>query len=110
VFDHWQILPGGSPLDPATMTGKVVTEMRKRKGLKEVVPGVENVSSDIPSALMSPMLTRPGSTTTSCRGTPVSHNRFLTRTMGCIDGLLSKAKTKTIALRQNAQELLHMTR
>ena len=44
VFDHWQILPGGSPLDPTTKPGAVITTMRKRKGLKEVVPGVENVS------------------------------------------------------------------
>jgi elongation factor 2 len=47
VFDHWQILPGGSPLDPSTKPGQVVQTMRKRKGIKEVVPGVENVS--IPS-------------------------------------------------------------
>jgi len=42
VFDHWQVLPGGSPLDPTTKTGAIVTEMRKRKGIKENVPGVEN--------------------------------------------------------------------
>ncbi|CAI7576118.1 unnamed protein product [Penicillium viridicatum] len=42
VFDHWSILPGGSPLDPTTKPGQVVQEMRKRKGLKEVVPGYEN--------------------------------------------------------------------
>ncbi|EDN10185.1 hypothetical protein HCAG_05988 [Histoplasma mississippiense (nom. inval.)] len=42
VFDHWQILPGGSPLDVTTKPGQVVTEMRKRKGIKEIVPGVEN--------------------------------------------------------------------
>ena len=42
VFNHWQILPGGSALDSTTMPGKVVQEMRKRKGIKEVVPGVDN--------------------------------------------------------------------
>ncbi|KAJ2895363.1 uncharacterized protein MKZ38_006634 [Zalerion maritima] len=42
VFDHWEVLPGGSPLDPTTMTGKVVQEMRKRKGLKTEVPDVSN--------------------------------------------------------------------
>ncbi|BAE59741.1 unnamed protein product [Aspergillus oryzae RIB40] len=42
VFDHWAVLPGGSPLDVTTKPGQVVTEMRKRKGLKEVVPGYEN--------------------------------------------------------------------
>ncbi|KAI9887217.1 MAG: Elongation factor 2 [Watsoniomyces obsoletus] len=41
VFDHWQILPGGSPLDKSTMPGKIVHEMRKRKGLKEDVPGYD---------------------------------------------------------------------
>lgn len=42
VFDHWQILPGGSPLDTKTMPGSIVQTMRKRKGLKEVVAGYEN--------------------------------------------------------------------
>ncbi|TQS39387.1 hypothetical protein Golomagni_00093 [Golovinomyces magnicellulatus] len=42
VFDHWQILPGGSPLDPTTKVGGIVCEMRKRKGLKADVPGYEN--------------------------------------------------------------------
>lgn len=42
VFDHWQILPGGSVLDPNTMPGKAVLETRKRKGLKDNVPGYEN--------------------------------------------------------------------
>jgi elongation factor 2 len=44
VFDHWQILPGGSPLDGTSLVGKIVQEMRKRKGIKVEVPGVENVS------------------------------------------------------------------
>jgi elongation factor 2 len=44
VFDHWQILPGGSPLDGTSQVGKIVQDMRKRKGLKVEVPGVENVS------------------------------------------------------------------
>jgi len=38
VFDHWAILPGGSPADPTTMPGQTVVEMRKRKGVKENVP------------------------------------------------------------------------
>jgi len=42
VFDHWQILPGGSPLKTDSLPGQVVTKMRVRKGLKEVVPGYEN--------------------------------------------------------------------
>jgi elongation factor 2 len=44
VFDHWQVLPGGSPLDSTSQVGKIVQDMRKRKGLKVEVPGVDNVS------------------------------------------------------------------
>ena len=44
VFDHWQILPGGSPLDSTTKPGQTVQAMRKRKGIKEIVPDVSNVS------------------------------------------------------------------
>jgi len=42
VFDHWQILQGGSVLDKTSMTGKIVETMRIRKGLKPDVPGYEN--------------------------------------------------------------------
>jgi elongation factor 2 len=42
VFDHWQILPGGSALDPTSNPGKIVETMRTRKGLKPAVPGYEN--------------------------------------------------------------------
>lgn len=42
VFDHWQILPGGSVLDPTTMPGQVVQEARKRKGIKIEVPDYSN--------------------------------------------------------------------
>ncbi|RKF57815.1 Elongation factor 2 [Erysiphe neolycopersici] len=42
VFDHWDILPGGSPLDILTKVNSIVREMRKRKGLKEDIPGYEN--------------------------------------------------------------------
>jgi elongation factor 2 len=41
VFDHWQILPG-DPFDPATKPGIVVTDSRKRKGLKEGIPPLDN--------------------------------------------------------------------
>ena len=52
VFDHWQILPGGSPLDPTTKVGQIVQAVRKRKGIKEIVPDVSNVSRDsLPSTL-----------------------------------------------------------
>ena len=45
VFDHWQVLPGGSPLDTASKPGQIVQAMRKRKGVKVEVPGVENVGT-----------------------------------------------------------------
>lgn len=41
VFDHWQIM-GGDPLEPGTKPAQVVTDSRKRKGLKEGVPNLEN--------------------------------------------------------------------
>ena len=44
IFDHWQILPGGSPIDGTSKVGQIVQEMRKRKGIKVEVPGVDNVS------------------------------------------------------------------
>lgn len=41
VFDHWQILPG-DPFDGTTKPGEIVTLTRKRKGLKEGIPGLDN--------------------------------------------------------------------
>lgn len=41
IFDHWKILPG-DPFDPTTKPGIVVTETRKRKGLKEGLPALDN--------------------------------------------------------------------
>uniref|UniRef100_A0A8C9YC76 Eukaryotic translation elongation factor 2b n=1 Tax=Sander lucioperca TaxID=283035 RepID=A0A8C9YC76_SANLU len=41
IFDHWQILPG-DPSDPTTKPFLVVAEIRKRKGLKEGIPAVDN--------------------------------------------------------------------
>nr|UQE85687.1 elongation factor 2 [Thamnaconus modestus] len=41
VFDHWQVFPG-DPLDPTSKPAAVVTETRKRKGLKEGVPALDN--------------------------------------------------------------------
>ena len=75
VFDHWQPLPGGSPLDATSKTGGIVQEMRKRKGLKVEVPGYENVSNPEKLILTSycapkekQMLTfMISSTTTSCK-------------------------------------------
>jgi len=37
MFDHWAVLPGGSPLDATTKPGRIVQEMRKRKGIKTEV-------------------------------------------------------------------------
>merc|ERR1711930_47035 len=41
VFDHWQILPG-DVFDPASKPGDVVVKARKRKGLKEGIPPLDN--------------------------------------------------------------------
>lgn len=67
VFDHWQVLPGGSPLDPTSLVGKVVQTMRKRKGIKVEVPGYENVSRHISFYRHRHPLTIISSTTTSCK-------------------------------------------
>lgn len=41
VFDHWNILPG-DPLEPDSKPGVIVTDIRKRKGLKEGIPALDN--------------------------------------------------------------------
>jgi len=41
VFDHWQILPG-DPFEATSKPCQVVTETRKRKGLKEGIPPLDN--------------------------------------------------------------------
>jgi elongation factor 2 len=40
-FDHWQLLPG-DPLDKASRAGDVVVNLRRRIGLQEDVPGLDN--------------------------------------------------------------------
>jgi elongation factor 2 len=41
VFDHWQIL-AGDPFDANSRPAQVVAETRKRKGLKEGIPSLDN--------------------------------------------------------------------
>ncbi|KAI1716765.1 elongation factor tu GTP binding domain-containing protein [Ditylenchus destructor] len=41
VFDHWQILPG-DPFEGSSRPAQVVAETRKRKGLKEGIPALDN--------------------------------------------------------------------
>uniref|UniRef100_A0A673WH99 Elongation factor 2 n=1 Tax=Salmo trutta TaxID=8032 RepID=A0A673WH99_SALTR len=41
VFDHWQILPG-DPFDETSRPWQVVADTRKRKGLKEGIPALDN--------------------------------------------------------------------
>ncbi|XP_029819719.1 elongation factor 2 [Manacus vitellinus] len=41
VFDHWQILPG-DPFESTSRPCQVVAETRKRKGLKEGIPALDN--------------------------------------------------------------------
>lgn len=41
VFDHWQILQG-DPQDASTKISQIVADTRKRKGLKEGIPALDN--------------------------------------------------------------------
>merc|ERR1712121_461411 len=41
VFDHWQILPG-DPFEPSSKPAQIVADTRKRKGLKEGIPALDN--------------------------------------------------------------------
>ncbi|XP_042354364.1 elongation factor 2 [Plectropomus leopardus] len=41
VFDHWQILED-DPYKPSTKSSQIVAEIRKRKGLKEGIPALDN--------------------------------------------------------------------
>lgn len=41
VFDHWQILPG-DPMEASSKPAQVVADTRKRKGLKEGIPALDN--------------------------------------------------------------------
>jgi len=41
VFDHWEEL-GGDPMVPTSRAGELVARIRKRKGLKEGIPALEN--------------------------------------------------------------------
>jgi len=40
VFDHWQVL-GGDPKEPGTKTRQILDDIRKRKGLKEGLPSLD---------------------------------------------------------------------
>merc|ERR1711911_407028 len=41
VFDHWQILPG-NPMETGNKPSQIVADIRKRKGLKEGIPALDN--------------------------------------------------------------------
>jgi elongation factor 2 len=41
VFDHWQVLQG-EVLEPGNKASEIVAATRKRKGLKEGIPGLDN--------------------------------------------------------------------
>jgi len=41
VFDHWQVMQG-DPFDPASKPAEIVAKSRKRKGLKEGIPALDN--------------------------------------------------------------------
>merc|ERR1712141_776955 len=40
VFDHWQVMPG-DPFQADTKPFEIVATIRKRKGLKEGIPGLD---------------------------------------------------------------------
>ncbi|KAH8681163.1 P-loop containing nucleoside triphosphate hydrolase protein [Xylariales sp. PMI_506] len=42
VFDHWQHLSGGSPLEAGSKSAQLVLDARKRKGIKVELPDVAN--------------------------------------------------------------------
>jgi elongation factor 2 len=46
VFDHWEKL-SQDPTDPASRAGIIVEGIRKRKGLKAGIPGIENFMDKI---------------------------------------------------------------
>jgi len=41
VFDHWETIMT-DPFDPASKSGALVEAIRKRKGLKPGIPGLDN--------------------------------------------------------------------
>jgi len=41
IFSHWQIIQG-DPFDPTSKTAQLVNDIRKRKGLKEGIPTLDN--------------------------------------------------------------------
>merc|ERR1712000_575026 len=41
VFDHWQMM-NGDPLDATSKVGQIIQGIRKRKGLKEEIPALDN--------------------------------------------------------------------
>jgi len=41
VFDHWQLVQG-DPLDQMDKCNEIVKSIRKRKGMKEEIPGIES--------------------------------------------------------------------
>jgi elongation factor 2 len=96
IFDHWQILPGGSPLDNTSKVGQIVTTMRKRKGIKVEVPGVDNVSFSSGSARVidGGMLTCRNSTMTSSKWlVPSKSKPSLRASIDRIMALLSRYMT-----------------
>lgn len=46
VFDHWEQVPG-DPYEPTSKSGMLIATIRKRKGLKEGIPPVENFTDKL---------------------------------------------------------------
>jgi len=41
VFDHWQVV-SGNPMEAGNKSAEIIAQIRKRKGLKEGIPPLEN--------------------------------------------------------------------
>ena len=41
VFDHWQVL-AADPMEPSSKAASIIADTRKRKGLKEGIPALDN--------------------------------------------------------------------
>ena len=46
VLDHWQLVEG-DPRDPSTRAGQLVLAVRRRKGLKEEIPSLNDLADKL---------------------------------------------------------------
>jgi len=46
VFDHWEVLKG-NPLEEGTEAYEIVMEVRKRKGMKDIMPAAADYTDKL---------------------------------------------------------------